>query len=174
MYTYKKSISSEYVVVRQIFLILDEGTTVFQEDLSGDMMISDDEEGRVDNLESRNTVVSNGAGGSRVQKASSTKKGSKGKDPSAGEKRQRTTFTATQKVYLQQALVKGDLDTVEKRQKGDQTFASESGTPVNQIQSSIGIGTTTSQRSQRRVCVLGLVGRLSDCDRFGANDEICM
>ena len=51
--------------------------------------------------------MSNVAGGRLAQKASSTKKGSKGKDASVGEKRKRTTFTATQKVYLQQAL--GDL-----------------------------------------------------------------
>jgi len=44
------------------------------------------------------------------------------------EKRMSTTFSATQKVYLEQALVKGDLDTVENRQKVAQTFDSESGT----------------------------------------------
>ena len=57
------------------------------------------------------------------------KKGSKGKDASVGEKRKRTTFTATQKVYLQQALFKGDLDTIDKRQRVAQTFATESGNP---------------------------------------------
>jgi hypothetical protein len=173
MYTYKKSISSEYVVVRQIFLILDEGTTVFQEDLSGDMMISDDEEGRVDNLESRNTVVSNGAGGSRVQKASSTKKGSKGKDPSAGEKRQRTTFTATQKVYLQQALVKGDLDTVEKSQRAAQTCASESGNP-SQAESILNWYRNNKPTKSKEGECAGTGLKTCDSDRFGANDEICM
>ena len=91
--------------------------------------MADDDEGRVENQETSSTIVSNVAGGRLAQKASSTKKGSKGKDASVGEKRKRTTFTVTQKVYLQQALVKGDLDTIEKRQRVAQTFAIESGNP---------------------------------------------
>ena len=70
--------------IDEYYAWLDEGTTTLQEDLSGDMMISDDEEGRVENQETSSTVVSNVVGGSSIQKASSTKKGSKGKDPSGG------------------------------------------------------------------------------------------
>ena len=53
------------------------------------------------------------------------KTGSKHKGPVVGEKRKRTNFTATQKVFLSQALAKGELDTGDKRQKVAELFAIE-------------------------------------------------
>ena len=54
-----------------------------------------------------------------------TEKGSKHKGPAVGEKRKRTNFTAQQKVFLEEALAKGELDTADKRQKVAELFAIE-------------------------------------------------
>jgi len=50
--------------------------------------------------------------------------------PAVGEKRKRTNFTATQKVYLAEALAKGNLDTVDKRQKVAELFSKETGNNI--------------------------------------------
>ena len=59
-----------------------------------------------------------------------TEKGSKHKGPAVGEKRKRTNFTATQKVYLAQAFKNGELDTGDKRQKVAELFSKETGNNV--------------------------------------------
>ena len=62
------------------------------------------------------------------------KTGSKHKGPVVGEKRKRTNFTATQKVYLAQAFKNGELDTGDKRQKVAELFSKETG---NNIESKV-------------------------------------
>ena len=44
-----------------------------------------------------------------------------------GEKRKRTTFSAVQQVYLQNALDKDELNTKEGRQLVDDVFSKETG-----------------------------------------------
>ena len=50
--------------------------------------------------------------------------------PAVGEKRKRTNFTATQKVYLAQAFKNGELDTGDKRQKVAELFSKETGNNI--------------------------------------------
>ena len=70
-------------------------------------------------------VAGDAAGAARGAVDGATAKGSKDKAPDVGEKRKRTNFTAAQKVFLEQELVKGDLDTQEKRQKVAELFSRE-------------------------------------------------
>ena len=76
----------------------------------------------VDAQTSSAVVSGSNGGASATAKSVDTEEGLK-----VGEKRKRTTFSAVQQVYLQNALDKGELNTKEGRQLAADVLSKEAG-----------------------------------------------
>ena len=119
--------------------------------------------GGVDAQTSSAIVSGSNGGASTTAKSVDTEKGLK-----VGEKRKRTTFSAVQQVYLQNALDKGELNTKERRQLVADVLSCQTRqeSHLTLQQSTIGGGTTRRRERQHRECV--------GVHMFGTNDEVCL
>ena len=109
---------------------LDEGTKAYQDVQADDEAVSNS--GGARSASNSTGARSAGSGAAAAAAAEgATAKGSQGKAPAIGEKRTRTHFTASQKVFLEQALLKGDLDTPQKRQKVADLVSDETGKRID-------------------------------------------
>jgi hypothetical protein len=102
---------------------LDEGTADYHNAQVEVILESGAKSGGGVDAQTSSAIVSGSNGGaSTTAKSVDTEKGLK-----VGEKRKRTTFSAVQQVYLQNALDKGELNTKEGRQLAADVLSKEAG-----------------------------------------------